>query len=551
MPVSDGACSPRSAGAEGEPSGHVELFVPGRLCLFGEHSDWAGSYRRFNADIPEGCALVCGTSQGIYARARRLPDKRVLIFKTPSGEVSELPMDDETKLRQVAKSASFFSYIAGAVLEVGKHFRVDGAEIDNYKTDLPLKKGLSSSAAVCVLAVRALNQLYDLKLTVHGEMDMAYRGEINTPSRCGRLDQCVAFGQCVTKMTFDNDIIATESVRVATPLYLIAVDLCAKKDTKEILKCLNEAYPFPRNDTDRSLHTLLGDANLETSAEAIAILAEERDPTRMAERMGALMSAAQERWDKLAVPLCPHELKAPVLHKLLECPELKPFVTGGKGVGSQGDGSAQLMCRSAEAQDAAMKIVESLGMVPLRLTIPASKAVRTAVMPVAGFCSGMWPVTKSTGPWLFPVCVGEAVKPAICWLCEDLIAAGIERIVLIVNEATEAQMTHLFKRRELISNLNKVASTEAAYDEMLMEIGRRLHFVRQDEPHGIASAVSLCERVVGGEPFVLAWGDHLSTTTASTGESCIKQLLKSFDGRRSVRHLHLPILELCGPVDEV
>jgi galactokinase len=22
----------------------VELFVPGRLCLFGEHSDWAGRY---------------------------------------------------------------------------------------------------------------------------------------------------------------------------------------------------------------------------------------------------------------------------------------------------------------------------------------------------------------------------------------------------------------------------------------------------------------------------------------------------------------------------
>ena len=28
----------------------IHLFVPGRLCLFGEHSDWAGMYRTINAD---------------------------------------------------------------------------------------------------------------------------------------------------------------------------------------------------------------------------------------------------------------------------------------------------------------------------------------------------------------------------------------------------------------------------------------------------------------------------------------------------------------------
>jgi len=28
------------------------LFVPGRLCLFGEHSDWAGAYRRTHRRSP-------------------------------------------------------------------------------------------------------------------------------------------------------------------------------------------------------------------------------------------------------------------------------------------------------------------------------------------------------------------------------------------------------------------------------------------------------------------------------------------------------------------
>ncbi len=45
----------------------MKLFVPGRICLFGEHSDWAGGYRRINADIENGYTLICGTDQGIYA----------------------------------------------------------------------------------------------------------------------------------------------------------------------------------------------------------------------------------------------------------------------------------------------------------------------------------------------------------------------------------------------------------------------------------------------------------------------------------------------------
>ena len=43
----------------------MKLFVPGRLCLFGEHSDWAGHYRTMNADIKPGAAIVnlCGSGE--------------------------------------------------------------------------------------------------------------------------------------------------------------------------------------------------------------------------------------------------------------------------------------------------------------------------------------------------------------------------------------------------------------------------------------------------------------------------------------------------------
>ena len=47
----------------------IELFVPGRLCLFGEHSDWAGKYVSQNPEILEGQAIVTGINLGIYATA--------------------------------------------------------------------------------------------------------------------------------------------------------------------------------------------------------------------------------------------------------------------------------------------------------------------------------------------------------------------------------------------------------------------------------------------------------------------------------------------------
>jgi len=82
---------------------------------------------------------------------------------------------------------------------------VRGLVIDNYKTDMPIKKGLSSSAAICVLTARAFNRVYDLKMTIRGEMELAYQGEITTPSRCGRMDQGCAFGDRPVLMTFDGE----------------------------------------------------------------------------------------------------------------------------------------------------------------------------------------------------------------------------------------------------------------------------------------------------------------------------------------------------------
>jgi galactokinase len=47
----------------------VYLTVPGRLCLFGEHTDWVSEYQRTNPNIPSGKAIVCLVDMQITAIA--------------------------------------------------------------------------------------------------------------------------------------------------------------------------------------------------------------------------------------------------------------------------------------------------------------------------------------------------------------------------------------------------------------------------------------------------------------------------------------------------
>lgn len=62
------------------------------------------------------------------------------------------------------------------------------------------------------------------------------------------------------------------------------------------------------------------------------------------------MIAAQESFDRCAMPNCPSELAAPRLHSIINDDKLKAVSLAMKGVGSQGDGSLQILCDSEDNQ---------------------------------------------------------------------------------------------------------------------------------------------------------------------------------------------------------
>jgi len=504
----------------------MKLFVPGRICLFGEHSDWAGGYRRINADLERGYTLITGTNQGIHAEVKPHPTKLILKATLNDGERRgpfEISMDRSALLAE-AEKGGFTSYAAGVAYQVLTHYRVRGLEIDNTLTDLPVKKGLSSSAAICVLVARAFNRVYDLKMTIRGEMEFAYMGEITTPSRCGKMDQGCAYGNRPILMTFDGERIDIEELTVPKDLYFVIVDLKAGKDTKEILSRLNRCYPFAESDLQKDVQAYLGPVN-----KRIVRQAREAFEKGDAARIGALMSEAQNEFDKYLIPACPSQLTAPVLHRLLSYGPIQPFILGGKGVGSQGDGSAQLIVKDEECQERIIGIIEGeLGMSCLKLVVRSGRKVRKAVIPAAGFGTRLFPASKAVKKELFPVIdkTGRA-KPAILAIVEEALLSGIEEIGIVVQTADKPVFEAFFNDPPSIENFNKLSQEEQQYCSTLVELGHHITFITQDVQEGFGHAVYCARPWTNGEPFLLMLGDHLY---ASDGPlSCARQLLDVYE----------------------
>ena len=504
----------------------TSLFVPGRLCLFGEHSDWAGTYRTINSAIEKGYALVVGTNQGIYASIKHHPQD--LIFQATLNDGSRcapirLPMQPDVLLEE-AKQGGFASYIAGTAYQILTHYAVQGLEINNYRTDLPIQKGLSSSAAICVLIARAFNQLYNLQLTIQDEMELAYLGERTTPSLCGRMDQVCAFGNKPILMTFDGEQVNLEALAVPKTLFLVIVDLGGSKNTQKILSDLNNCYPYPKNQIHQQVQQYLGAINAKFVQQAASAI-KQGD----AKRLGLLMTEVQAEFDRHVAPACPDQLTAPKLHRLLTHPALQSFIFGGKGVGSQGDGTAQLVAKDQGSQMGAIAIIQRdfPEMQALSSTIAPQSTVKKAVIPAAGFGTRMFPATKVVKKELLPIIDHDGrAKPIILKIVEEAVAAGIEEIGIVVQKGDLETFQAFFQHPPKPALLAKLSSENKQYSQYLQSLGDRITFLIQDQQEGFGHAVYCARTWVNHDPFLLLLGDHIYQTQAQ--RSCTEQVLTAF-----------------------
>jgi UTP--glucose-1-phosphate uridylyltransferase len=154
--------------------------------------------------------------------------------------------------------------------------------------------------------------------------------------------------------------------------------------------------------------------------------------------------------------------------------------------------------------------------------------VRRAVIPAAGFGTRLFPATKATKKELFPIIDRDGIaKPAVLLIVEEALKAGVDEVIIIVQEYDLEAFQSFFNVQITIENYNKLPRHFQEYAQRILEIGRQVSFVIQEMQEGFGHAVYCAREAVGNEPFLLMLGDHLYR---SNGErSCAQQLIEAYN----------------------
>jgi UTP-glucose-1-phosphate uridylyltransferase/mevalonate kinase len=446
---------------------------------------------------------------------------------------------ENKKLMQIAQDGGFFSYVGGVDSYINDNYKIGGVKIVVTKMDLPMKSGLSSSAAICVLVARAFNCLYNLKMNTKGEMQAAFRGEQRTPSRCGRLDQACAYGIKPVVMSFDGIEMDSHELKVGASFTWVVADLMASKDTIKILADLNKSFPFAESEQDKAVQEALGKDNHYFVTKAIEYI-EAGDR----KKLGQLMNQTQKNFDRKVMPAS-SELIAPVLHEILNDEKVGKLVLGGKGVGSQGDGTVQFL---VDDIDKGIKLQSYLqdkkGMPSFMLTIHPGQIVKKAIIPLAGFGTRVFPATKCMKKCFLPILDKDGMlKPALLIMIEQLLEAGIEDICLVIGEDDKDDFDSFFADLPN-DNFSKLPENKKQIQREISRIASKITYVYQKERLGFGHAVWLCREFAGNEPVLLMLGDFLYQS--ATEKNCCKQVIDAFMecGKCLVSIAEIPLSEV-------
>jgi UTP-glucose-1-phosphate uridylyltransferase len=322
----------------------------------------------------------------------------------------------------------------------------------------------------------------------------------------------------------------------------VFADLNAGKNTIKILGDLNKCYPFAETDKEKNVHTALGELNQNIIERAVEYLKNGK-----ASKLGGLMTEAQNLFDKMVSPACPAELTAPILHSFLNDEKIKSLTYGGKGVGSQGDGAIQFLAKDSSSQETLCKYLEERGLLPYKFTITPHHQIRKAIIPVAGFGTRLYPVTRKVKKEMLPLLDRDGlVKPAILILLEQLVEAGIEEICLVVGGENDIRAYNEFFMEQLPEeHFSKLSNEMRKYENLIRTIGERIIYKIQSARLGFGHAVSLCGDFSAGEPVLLLLGDTVYTSAKK--ENCTQQLIEIYEAiEKPLVAIHkIPIDKTC------
>lgn len=133
------------------------------------------------------------------------------------------------------------------------------------------------------------------------------------------------------------------------------------------------------------------------------------------------------------------------------------------------------------------------------------KQIRKAVIPAAGLGTRVLPASKACPKEMLTI----VDKPAIQYIVEEAVRAGITDILIITNRGKGIIEDHFDHSFELEANL-KAKGRQETLDELNAIAGMaNIFYLRQKETKGLGHAVLCARSFVGDEPFAVLYGDDV------------------------------------------
>ncbi len=153
----------------------VAAWAPGRVNLLGGHVDYN-----------DGIVMPLTIDRCVYALVRKRADATVNIFSSSFGETLSYPLDDRPEFA----SSSWAAYVSGVIEELWKRDLLDSGFDCLIAGDIPLGSGLSSSAALEISTILALEGLFAFRMDGLDAALLAQQVEhIYAGVRSGIMDQ--------------------------------------------------------------------------------------------------------------------------------------------------------------------------------------------------------------------------------------------------------------------------------------------------------------------------------------------------------------------------
>jgi len=135
--------------------------------------------------------------------------------------------------------------------------------------------------------------------------------------------------------------------------------------------------------------------------------------------------------------------------------------------------------------------------------------VTKAIIAAAGFGTRFLPQTKAMPKEMLPL----IDKPIIQYIVEDLVAAGIQDIIIVGSSNKRAIEDHFdVPSEDLLANLRAGGAKKRPLIDQIEAIGNLANFIyiRQKGPYGTATPLMNAAHLIGDEPFIYAFADDLT-----------------------------------------